>query len=197
MRPFLTMEYGLPRAVEIDGENYEIRTDFRVILEIFELLNDPELSDADKAEGIIEIFYLRPEDIQNRYMAISRCFSFINRGKEAQNKKEKKLLDWEKDFEYVIAPVNHILGFEARDVPYDPQTNEGGVHWWTFLSAFMEVGSNCVLSTILNIRDKQAHGKPLTKDEKKWFAKNKDLVVIQSQYSDAEEALLKEWSGGT
>ena len=35
------MEYGLPKSVEIGGTKFEIRYDFRVILEIFEALNDP------------------------------------------------------------------------------------------------------------------------------------------------------------
>ena len=38
------MEYTLPKTVNIDGEEYEIRADFRVILTILELLGDRELS---------------------------------------------------------------------------------------------------------------------------------------------------------
>ena len=35
------MRYGLPKSVEICGSEFEIRYDFRVILDIFEALNDP------------------------------------------------------------------------------------------------------------------------------------------------------------
>ena len=35
------MGYGLPKSVEINGEAFEIRYDYRVILDIFEAMNDP------------------------------------------------------------------------------------------------------------------------------------------------------------
>ena len=37
--------WGLPTVVEVGGENYAIRSDFRVILDIFEMLEDPDLDD--------------------------------------------------------------------------------------------------------------------------------------------------------
>lgn len=60
------MNWGLPTSVEIGGESYEIRTDFRVILDIFVMLSDPDLSGTDRAEGILQMFYVSPEDIGKR-----------------------------------------------------------------------------------------------------------------------------------
>lgn len=57
------MNWGLPTSVEIGGESYEIRTDFRVILDIFVMLSDPDLSGTDRAEGILQRFYVSPEDM--------------------------------------------------------------------------------------------------------------------------------------
>ena len=36
------MSYGLPKSVEIDGQEFAIRYDYRVILDIFEAMNDPD-----------------------------------------------------------------------------------------------------------------------------------------------------------
>ena len=52
------MNWGLPASVEIGGVSYEIRTDFRVILDIFVMLSDPDLSGTDRAEGILQMFYV-------------------------------------------------------------------------------------------------------------------------------------------
>ena len=57
------MNWGLPASVEIGGVSYEIRTDFRVILDIFVMLSDPDLSGTDRAEGILQMFYVSPKDI--------------------------------------------------------------------------------------------------------------------------------------
>ena len=43
--------FELQDAVTIDGRSYRIRTDFRVILEIFVMLQDPELDDGDRTES--------------------------------------------------------------------------------------------------------------------------------------------------
>ena len=57
------MIFGLPKTALIDGKEHPFRYDFRVILEIIMMLGDPDLSDSDKAEALIEMFYLYPEEI--------------------------------------------------------------------------------------------------------------------------------------
>ena len=78
------MNWGLPTSVEIGGESYEIRTDFRVILDIFVMLSDPDLSGTDRAEGILQMFYVSPEDIPPQHLqeAVDRFTWFQNGGKE-------------------------------------------------------------------------------------------------------------------
>lgn len=78
------MNWGLPVSVEIGGVSYEIRTDFRVILDIFVMLSDPDLSGTDRAEGILQMFYVSPEDKKDIIKAHAEAHSesvngFINR----------------------------------------------------------------------------------------------------------------------
>ena len=40
--------FSLPTTVTVAGTEYPIRTDFRVILEIFVMLEDPDLSDTER-----------------------------------------------------------------------------------------------------------------------------------------------------
>lgn len=40
-------QWRLPETIELGGEEYEIRTDFRVILDILKAMADPELSDQE------------------------------------------------------------------------------------------------------------------------------------------------------
>lgn len=158
-----------------------------MILEIITMLNDPELSDEDKAEGMIEMFYEQPENITDLKAAIAACYDFMDAGRKP-GKKSPKLVDWEQDFEYIIAPVNRVLNREAReDTP---------LHWWTFLSAYMEIGNDCMFSQIVTIRDKLARGKKLEKYERDWYNRNKETVTIRTHYSDEEEDLIKHWTQG-
>lgn len=189
------MMWELPVSVEIDGAQHAIRTDFRVILEIIQMLSDTDLSDADKAEGILQIFYLHPEEIRDEKAAVIQCFRFIDGGhSDRPQKKSPRLVDWEQDYEYIIAPVNRVLGYEARGIVYNRETNEGGVHWWTFLSAYMEIGGDCTFAQIVAIRDKRARGKNLEKWEREWFRRNVDIVELHTKYTESENDLIKAWT---
>lgn len=187
------INFSLPKTVNIDGRDYEIRYDFRVVLEIMQMLQDDELEGIDKTEALMTMFYMEPEQIKNIKAACEACFAFIDNSSR-KKQKSPRLMDWEQDFEYIIAPVNRVLGFECRAVDYNPVTNTGGVHWWTFMAAFMEIGGDCLYSQIVSLRDKQARKKKLEKYEKEWLKRNADIVLLKTKYTAADEELLKEWT---
>lgn len=186
------MNFSLPKSVTIDGVEYPVRYDFRVILELITMLQDGDLSGSDKTEALMDMFYVGdpPKDAKK---AVEACFEFIDNSNRPK-KKAPRLTDWEQDFDYIIAPVNRVLGFESRAVEYDPINNVGGLHWWTFLSAYMEIGGDCLFAQIVTIREKQARKKKLEKHEREWLRQNGDLVRLKQHYSDAEEELIKEWT---
>lgn len=188
------MTFDLPKTVEIGGKTYAIRYDFRVILEIIVMLNDPDLAENEKAQAVVDMFYF--DDAPLCKEAVEACFSFIDGERPNNRKKQPRVLDWEQDFEFIIAPVNRVLGFESRAVDYDIDTNTGGVHWWTFLGAYMEIGPDCLFSQIVSIRDKQARGEKLDKHERKWLNRNNDIVQLKQRFSSAEDDLIKEWTKG-
>ena len=59
------MSYGLPKSVEINGKEFAIRYDYRVILDIFEAMNDPDSSEEDRALDVLQIFYIDFDEIKN------------------------------------------------------------------------------------------------------------------------------------
>lgn len=182
------MNYSLPTCLEIGGKEYEIRSDYRAALDIFAALSDPDLSDEDKAEAALTIFYpdfddMPPEDYVD---ALKACFEFLNGGREDKGHKGPQLVSWEQDFEYIAAPISRVTGRDIRGLDY--------LHWWSFLSAYMEIG-DCLFAQIVRIRNKRAKGVKLTKEESKWFRENRDLVNIQKTYSENERDVLKSWGG--
>ena len=63
--------FDLPTSVTVSGCEYPIRTDFRVILEIFVMLDDPDLTDADKTAALLRI-----SPMQTRPQPCSGCFMY-------------------------------------------------------------------------------------------------------------------------
>lgn len=181
------MIYDLPTELDVQGVMYEIRSDYRPILDIIEAMNDPDLSDQDRAYIALDIFFpgfdeMPPEHYEE---AIRLCCWFINGGKEEHKKKVPTLMSWEQDFKIIVSPVNRVFGKDIRSVPYDYETNTGGIHWWTFLSAFYEIG-DCLFAQVVGIRDKKARGKKLDKQDQEFYRKNRDLVDLKRK-STAEE----------
>ena len=178
------MMFSLPDTVTVNETEYKVRTDFRVILEIFVMLDDPDLTDADKIEALLRMFYL--ERPSNPEVAIQAFASFANPRSARKGEKSTRLIDWSQDFPLMVAPINHILNAECRSLPY--------LHWHTFLSAYLEIPPESVFSQVLRIREKLRTGKKIEKHERAWYNKNRSLVDLQQKYSTAEEQILSAWT---
>lgn len=189
------MEYGLPKSVCICGEEFEIRYDYRVILDIFEVLNDADLNDNARAYTVLNMFYMDFDSLTDYEAAVKECFRFINGGNiEEKQKRRVQLMSWAQDFQYIVAPVNRVLGYEMRAVDYDFVENTGGIHWWTFLSAYLEIG-DCLFAQIVRIRELKSKGKPLDKQDREFYRNNRDIIDLKVKVSDAENELIKQWTG--
>ena len=177
--------FSLPDCVRISDASYPIRTDFRVILEIFVMLDDPNLTDADKAEALLRMFYIeRPPDAE---AAIKAFTDFVNpRRFSMREKHSSRLVDWQEDFDLMVAPINRILGTECRALPE--------LHWHTFLAAYLEIPPDSVFARVLRIREKLRTGKKLEKYERAWYRRNLDMVNLKPKYFTTEEEILAEWT---
>ena len=189
------MILGLPKSVEIDGVDYAVRYDCRVIVEICIALEDVELTEQEKAIAALAMFYPNVEQIPAERLqeAVERCIWFINCGQPEDKQKSPRLVDWEQDFQHIVSPVNRVLGQEIRSIPYDLERNTEGLHWWTFISAYNEIGGDCVFAQIVRTRNKLARGKKLDKQDSEWYKQNRNLVDFRRKYTDGENDVLKQW----
>ena len=159
------MRYDLPTSVEVNGTEYEIRSDYRDILTIIEAISDAELGDQDKAEVMLDVFYPAFCDMpQSDYEeAVRQCALFINCGKEQREEKRgPKLMDWQQDFSL------------------------------TWIAAYQEIG-DCTFAQVVSIRSKRAKGKKLDKSEQEFYKNNRDLVDFKRQYTAADEQTISKW----
>lgn len=177
----------LPTRLDVCGESYAIRSDFRAVLDICAALEDPELDNQEKAFVALDILYEDFESIplEHYQEAITQCFWFINCGDTEEPVKTPKLMNWKQDFKLIVAPINRVTGTEIRSVEY--------MHWWTFIAAYYEIG-DCLFAQVVRIRDMKARGKKLDKADREFYRRNKSIVDIKTTYTTAEQDLLKEWT---
>lgn len=187
------MDYlTLPTALEVGGRSYAIRYDFRAVIDVINILNSTEYQETEKYFCALKVFYVDFDSIPMRdyQEAQERCYEFISYGNADSS--GPALMSWKQDLKYIIPPVSKTLGRDVRSFAYDPASNTGGLHWWTFLSAYMEMG-DCLFSQILKIREKKSRGKPLDSSESEWYQRNRAMVDLHDSYTADEEKLLEEW----
>ena len=178
--------WELPTSISVNNTEYAIRTDYRAVLDLLTAFSDKEMLGESEEEtniirallvlNILFIDEVKPED-QNE--AIKKAIEFIDMGIESsRDVKKPTLMDWEQDAPLIIPAINKVLGREIRADKY--------MHWWTFLSAYMEIGE-CSFTHIINIRDKKAKGKKLEKWELEYIQEHKDIVLLREKFTEKEQ----------
>jgi hypothetical protein len=173
--------WELPTSIVVGGIKYDIRTDFRAILDILKTFNDPEFENDEKWIVALTILYIDFDEMppQDYEEAREKAIEFIDMGIKDDGKKKPHVMDWEHDAQVIIPSVNRVLGKEIRAMQY--------LHWWTFLGAYMEIGES-LFSQILNIRIKNAKGKKLDDWERDFYRENKNLIDLDVKYTEEELA---------
>lgn len=181
--------WNLPTALNVGGRNYKIRTDYRVILDILTAMNDSDILDpgmtedekqAEKVLTMLQILYIDfdrmpPSDWKE---ASEKACEFIDCGIRDDGTPKPRLMDWEQDAPIIVPAVNKVCNFDVRSVKY--------MHWWTFFGYYMEIGE-CMLSTVVSIRDKKRRGKKLEKWEQEFYRNNKKLVDLKTKKIERSE----------
>ena len=178
----MTSEYDLPLAVTIDGKQFNIRErcDYRIVLKCINALNDNELSDEQKLQCALIIFYEDYDLIQDLQTAVNEMFRIISYDDTGSSDQQRPaLMDWEKDFKQIAPPISRILGYDVR-MPGKY------THWWTFMGGYMEIGE-CTFATIVSIRAKKQKGKKLEKWEEDFYRENHDKICLPQKFTKEEE----------
>lgn len=176
------MMWELPTSLNISGVSWNIRSDYRAILDILTALSNPDYEEDDKILITLTILYPDFDKMPSESYseALEQAYWFIDGGKANKDKKHSlRVMDWEQDAHLYIPAINRVMGREIRALEY--------LHWWTFLGAYSEIGE-CSYSQIVSLRSKKAKGKKLEKWEREFMAENKDIVELKVKLTEEEQA---------
>lgn len=178
--------YQLPYSLNVNGVDYAIRTDFRVILDILEHMGNPEYEDDVKIEIMLRILFLDWQSIPtvDVFEAAQAAIDFIDMGLGGEKTNSPRLMDWQKDAPLILPAVNNALGVDVRGL--------AELHWWTFLGAYMNIGES-LFSEVVYIRSKKARGEKLEKHELKFLRENYNLISLPEKYTSGDIEMLERW----
>jgi hypothetical protein len=159
----------LPEAIEIEGVEYPIFSDFKPCLRTILAFEDDQLTGVEKQEVMLTNLYKEmPTNIQ---AASEMGVKFLNGG-EASNEGESqglRLYSLTKDANFIFAAFK-----QTHNV--DLQKEE--MHWWKFLALFMDLGGETTFcGNILPIRDAVKRG-TATKEQKEAYRDHPEIYEL-------------------
>ena len=178
---------NLPTKIKVNNNLYDINYDYRTIINILLAFEDDELTNDEQIYIMLKKLYkdeVIEKDIEE---AIIKGFKFIDLGKEhKESKSQQRLYSFKKDGNYIFTGINSTHGIDIE--------KDANLHWWKFMSFFMDMSSECTFGELIYYRKRKQEGK-LTEEEKKNYQKIKDIVELdyKKEVSNEKKKFLEEF----
>ncbi len=176
----------LPEYVEIDGIEYKINTDFRIGIMFELLIQDNTLTDMEKVEIALNLYY--PEIPHDPIQALEKILWFYRCGKEydAESPQEgtegttqqQAIYSFEHDAEYIYAAFLDQYGIDLQDIEH--------LHWWKFKALFKGLKEDNLIVKIMGYRAIKIDDN-MTDSEKKFYRRMKRIYALPDNRTQEEK----------
>lgn len=172
----------LPETVEIDSEEYDINTDFRISIMFELLMQDDELEDSEKTMQALKLYY--PVIPENKAKAVEKIIWFYRCGKEPDyceanpdGTKQKQIYSFEHDAGYIYEAFLQEYGIDLQDIE--------DFHWWKFRSLFNGLPNTTEFVKIMEYRSVSITSK-MSKEQKQFYKKMQAIHALPVSRKEKE-----------
>ncbi len=175
----------LPETVEIEGTVYPIETNFRTFVLFEMMMQEPELSDTEKAMRGLELVYPKVPD--NLNAAVDGLLWFYSCGKRWREKKAgsteessgtQMVYSFEHDDDYIYSAFLTQYHIDLQDVEY--------LHWWKFKALLRTLSSDLEFSKIMEYRSIDISS-GMTKEQRDFYRRKKELYALPLSAGEEEK----------
>ncbi len=164
-----------PDQVEVNGNRYEIRTNFRTSI-LFELMmQDDSLDAGEKVRKALYLYFpVLPDDL---HAAIEAVLWFYRCGREettiqkrmAARRGKSPVYSFEHDAGLIYAAFLLAYNIDLQDIQY--------MHWWRFRFLFNSLPKDCEFVRAMEYRSIDINDK-MPKEQKDFYKKMKRLYAL-------------------
>ncbi len=155
-----------PEAIEVNGVEYDINTDYTYALACFACINDADLGDIERAYGVIGILYKEPpEDTQE---ALRLAIKYLQCGKEHAPSNKKADMDYTFDENYIKSSFMSDYKIDLDDT---------SMHWWKFNNLLQGLTDDCILNRVRDLRNYDVSTIKDTKSLQKIIDAQRDVAL--------------------
>lgn len=173
----------LPSTVTVGGNLISINSDFRTSI-LFELMmQDSEMSNSEKLEATLELYYRNtPSNLEE---AINKAIWFYKCGKEDTKQtanvnmnRQKQIYSYEYDAEYIYSAFLSQYRIDLQDID--------GLHWWKFKAMFQGLNESNEIVKIMGYRALDL-SKIKDKEQKAHYRKLKNLYRLPDNRTEEQK----------
>lgn len=172
----------LPQTVLACGQEWPIRTNFRVGI-LFELLmQDPRISDEEKLLRALSLYY---PQLPNDLGAASKGLIWFYRCGEDTPQKQadtkgvpQRIYSFEQDAGRIFAAFQATYQIDLNDVEY--------LHWWKFRVMFSELPEESSFGKVMGYRAMRITSE-MTPAQRQFYGRMKALYKLPDERSEDEK----------
>lgn len=187
---------NLPESFLIGDKEYAVSSDFRDIVELEEILSSEELTDAERGEQALNLFYgCIPDDVET---AVEKLCWFMQCGEKERphrGRRQPARDDFRQQAAYsfihdaglIYAAFMAQYGIDLTDIEY--------LHWWKFKAMFESLGKDTLMKEVMHCRAVEIDPK-MPQAQKDYYNAMKQRYAlplpegVEKQLSDLEAALM-------
>ncbi|WP_138090827.1 Gp15 family bacteriophage protein [Halalkalibacterium halodurans] len=179
----------LVTSFEFEGKEYSIDLAFDNVLDVFDVLKDPNLRDYEKADTALALLLCdyEKEKVYELWQYVYEAFIHIENKQPieydrkgnpmpAVEEDQEKLIDLEQDAKYIFASFKQAYDINLFD-------EQGRLHWQEFQALLHGLPDDTILKRIINIRS----WKPSKGDSAEYKESMRKLQKIYALKADREE----------
>lgn len=177
----------LPTTVNIDGQEFRIKSNFRELM-LFELLmQDNNIPNNEKVFRALSLFFIDefPSDVNkavDEMLWFYRCGEYEEplsaNGEEGSSITPKRIYSYEHDAKYIYSAFLSQYGIDLQDIKY--------LHWWKFKAMFDSLHEDQKFVKIMEYRATNINSE-MSKDQKDFYRKMKKLYALPDNRTEAQK----------
>jgi hypothetical protein len=151
----------LPQAIRVNGQVYEINSNFRDCLRIIMAFEDNDLTRYEKQLVLLSNLYKDVPAEADAKEAAEKAVKFLNGGEEESEgsmTSNMRLFSFTKDARFIFSAFQQTHGIDLQHTEY--------LHWWQFITLFMDLGADTMFCNLVGLRKRVKTGKA-SREEKR------------------------------
>lgn len=144
---YKSIEDNFPTEIIVDGVTYHINADYRVILRIFKIQEQTDVSQMVRNLKTLQLFYGDEYPPENPFMYFS---AFVRQFKEPESDISQPVMDYLHDADVIYTSVKMQYGINILTLPF--------LHWYEFTMLVNGLSEHTPLQERIRVRTMKLDG---------------------------------------